>query len=118
MESESCRVCGGDGRITNSFGGGSKTCPSCHGTGRRSHEPLFRDVTRTKPSHHQPTNRIAREEKPTWPGTSAGVQLATLVKNSALAEDTKTRLVREIIEYETSHGSCTKTFERKIRKQL
>ena len=119
MESESCRVCGGDGRITNSFGGSSKTCPSCHGTGRRSNEPLFRDVTRTKPSHHRPTNGApVREEKPTWPSTAAGTQLATLVKASALAEDTKTRIVREIIEYEGTHGSCTKTFTRKVKKQL
>lgn len=118
MESETCRVCGGDGRITNSFGGSSKTCPACHGTGRRSNDPLWHDVTKTKASHHQPTNRIVREEKPTWPSTSAGVELATLVKASSLAEDTKTRLVREIIEYEASHGSCTKTFVRKVRKQL
>ena len=50
--------------------------------------------------------------------TASGAALATSVKNSGLAEDTKARLVREIIEYEASHGSCTKTFERKIRKQL
>jgi DnaJ-class molecular chaperone len=118
MESESCRICGGDGRITNSFGGSSKTCPGCHGTGRRSNEPLWHDVTKTKASHHQPTNRAVKEEKQTWPSTASGAQLATSVKNSGLAEDTKTRLVREIIEYEASHGSCTKTFERKIRKQL
>jgi hypothetical protein len=41
------------------------------------------------------------------------------VKASAtLSEDTKTRLIRDIIEHEGSHGTCTKTFSRKIRKQV
>lgn len=118
MELESCRVCGGDGRIANSFGGSSKTCPSCRGTGRRSNEPLFHDVTKTKASHHRPSNREVRVEKPTWPSSSSGVQLATEVRGSSLSEETKARLVRDIIEYESTHGSCTKTFMRKVKKEL
>jgi hypothetical protein len=118
MESESCRVCGGDGRIANSFGGSEKTCPSCRGSGRRSVEPLFRDVTKTKESHHLPTNRAARVEKPIWPSSPDGVLLATEVRGSRLPDDTKSRLIREIIEYEASHGHCTKTFLRKVKKEL
>ncbi len=118
MESETCRVCGGDGRITNSFGGSSTACPACRGSGRRNDEPLFRDVTRTKPSHYQTNNRTAREAKPTWPSSSTGTQLATLVKSSNHPEETKTRLIREIIEHEETHGTVTKTFMRKLQKQL
>ena len=117
MESETCRVCGGDGRITNSFGGSSTACPSCRGTGRRSNEPLFRDVTRTKPAP-QVTNRIVRDARPAWPISSTGIQLATLVKNSAHSEETKARHIREIIEHEETHGTVTKTFMRKLQKQL
>jgi hypothetical protein len=40
------------------------------------------------------------------------------VQASGCSDDTKARLVREIIEYEGSHGSCTKTFTRKVRKQI
>jgi len=115
---ESCRVCGGDGRIKNSFGGGEKTCPACHGTGRRVEEPLFRDVTKTKASHHAATTKAAAPAKATWPTTHDGTTLATEVKASGLSEEAKTRLVREIIEYEGSHGKCTQTFTKKVRKQL
>lgn len=115
---ESCRVCGGDGRIKNSFGGGEKTCPACHGTGRRVEEALFRDVTKTKPSHHGAPSKAAAPVKPTWPTTFDGTTLANEVKASGLSEDAKARLVREIIEYEGSHGKCTQTFSKKVRKQL
>lgn len=118
MESDSCRVCGGDGRIANSLGGSDKTCPSCRGSGRRSVEPLFRDVTKTKESHYRTSNMATRVEKPTWPSSSAGAALANEVRASGHSENTKAQLVREIIEYEESHGSCTKTFVRKIKKQL
>lgn len=118
MEMDSCRVCGGDGRITNSFGGGSKSCPSCHGSGRRSNEPLFRDVTKTKESHHKPTNRVARVEKQTTPSSAGGLALAEEIRRSTLPEEARSRLVREIIEHEETHGTCTKTFVRKVRKQL
>lgn len=113
---ETCGICGGDGRITNSFGN-ETTCPSCRGSGRRSDDGGLRDVTKTKPSHHRPTNRAAVAEKQTWPTTFEGGRLATEVRDSGLSEDTKGRLTREIIEYEQSHGKVTQTFTKKIRKQ-
>jgi hypothetical protein len=115
---ESCQVCGGDGRIANSFGGSSKTCPACHGNGRRVEEALFRDVTKTKPSHHAQPAKAAAPAKATWPSTFDGTTLATQVNESGLPPETKARLVREIIEYEGSHGKCTQTFAKKVRKQL
>jgi hypothetical protein len=115
---ESCRVCGGDGRIANSFGGGSKTCPACHGTGRRVEEALIRDVTKTKPSHYGTPAKAAAPAKATWPTTFDGTTLATEVNASGLSAEAKARLVREIIEYEGSHGKCTQTFTKKVRKQL
>ncbi len=46
-------------------------------------------------------------------------ELATEVQDCAsCSNETKARLVREIIEYEESHGQCTKTFVRKVRKQI
>lgn len=119
MALESCSVCGGDGRISNSFGGSSKTCPGCHGTGRRTTQAVgLHDVTKTKPSHYIQSNKAAPVVKPTWPTTSLGGDLAKEVQGSTLSNDTKARLIREIIEYEASHGSCTQTFTRKVRKQL
>jgi hypothetical protein len=116
---ESCGTCGGDRRINNSFGL-TTTCPTCHGTGRRVVTEGFRDVTKTKESHHRPTNRApVAAAKPQWPGTFEGERLANEVKAStSLSEDTKARLVREIIEHEATHGTCTKTFLKKIRKQF
>jgi hypothetical protein len=77
------------------------------------------DVTKTKPSHYKENTKAAAAPKPTWPTTAIGAQLATEVQSCAtLSNDTKTRLIREIIEYEGSHGSCTQTFLRKVRKQL
>ncbi len=118
MEVESCRICGGDGRVSNAFGGSSTTCPGCRGTGRRTEPEGFRDVTKTKPSHHRGAEKAVAAAKQTWPATPRGMQLAEAVKESALSEDNKTRLVREIIEYEDSHGTCTQTFTKKVRKQL
>jgi hypothetical protein len=117
--SESCGICGGDGRIGNSFGL-TTTCPNCHGSGRRPDDTgLFRDVTKTKASHHRGTNVAAAAQKATWPSTLAGAQLATEVRDSAsCASDTKARLTREIIDHEASHGQCTQTFLKKIRKQV
>ena len=115
---EPCGVCGGDGRIDNSFGSVAK-CPSCHGSGKRSQDTGFHDVTKTKPSHHQPTNRAGVVEKQTWPTTAMGAQLATEIRDSAsLTADIKARLTREIIEHEASHGLCTQTFLKKMRKQF
>jgi hypothetical protein len=119
MESESCGVCGGDGRIQNSFGL-TERCPACHGTGRRGHaEPLMRDVTKTKPSHFRQPNKAAVAEKKQWPETYEGGRLATEVRDCSTVEpDVKARLIRDIIEYEEGHGSCTQTFQKKIRKQI
>src|SRR5439155_7926630 len=120
--SESCGVCGGDGRIGNAFGD-TKTCPGCHGSGRRSEDNGFRDVTKTKPSHHKKTTpgagvKVTAPAGPSWPLTVEGGKLATDVKDSKVPEETKSKLIREIIAYEASHGSCTLTFSRKIRKQI
>ena len=120
MEGDVCSVCGGDGRIGNAFGGSTTTCPACHGTGRRAEGPLLRDVTKTKPSHYRQANQApAAEKKRDWPGTFEGGQLATEVRDSGnISAETKTRLIREIIDYEGSHGSCTQTFIKKVRKQM
>jgi hypothetical protein len=115
---ESCGICGGDGRIDNSFGNVAK-CPSCHGSGKRARDEGFHDVTKTKPSHHLPTNRAGVVEKQTWPSTAMGGQLATEIKDApGLSADTKARLTREIIEHEGTHGLCTQTFLKKVRKQF
>lgn len=104
--------------MSNSFGNTAR-CPSCHGTGRRAEDEGFRDVTKTKPSHHRASNVAVQVEKQTWPSTYEGGQLANEVKAcGSLSNDTKARLTREIMEYESSHGSCTKTFSKKIRRQL
>jgi hypothetical protein len=79
---------------------------------------LFHDVTKTKPSHHGPSSKAAAPVKATWPSTYEGTQLADEVKGSSLSEDVKSRLIREIIDYEGSHGKCTQTFTKKIRKQV
>jgi len=119
MSAETCGICGGDGRIGNSFGL-TTTCPGCHGSGKRSSEPTgMRDVTKTKASHHRPTNKAATVEKQVWPATFEGGQLATQVRDSpSCSNESKGRLIREIIEHEGSHGACTQTFIKKIRKQI
>jgi len=117
-DADTCRVCGGDGRIDNAFGQVAK-CPSCHGNGRRSEDTGFHDVTKTKPSHHQRSNKAAVVEKQTWPGTADGAKLATEIRDtSGLSEDTKAKLTREIIDHESTHGLCTQTFMKKVRKQF
>src|SRR5438132_4500695 len=110
MEGELCRLCGGDGRIGNALGRSTATCPSCHGSGRRADtSSRFHDVTKTKPSHHQ--QPAAAPSGPRVPVTPEGTQLAAEVSASAiLAEDAKTRLIAEIINHESTHGRCTKTF--------
>jgi hypothetical protein len=122
MSMEPCIICGGDGRISNSFGGSSATCPSCHGSGKRSETRGFYDVTKTKPEHHRPagaTITAGGRVKVDWPVTAEGAALANEVKNHThLAAEQKAKLTRQIIDYEASHGSCTKTFSRLIRKEL
>ena len=117
MEGETCRLCGGDGRIGNALGHSTATCPGCHGSGRRADtSSRFRDVTKTKPSHYRA--EVAAPAGPKGPATSEGVQLAAEVNASVvLAADAKTRLLAEIVNHESTHGRCTKTFIKKIRKQ-
>jgi hypothetical protein len=118
MEIEPCLMCGGDGRVSNAFGGSSTSCPGCHGTGRRQVDTLFRDVTKTKPSHYVQANKAAAAAKSSVPTTATGMQLQSEIQSSTLPEDVKGKLIREIAEYEVSHGKCTQTFCKKIRKQL
>ena len=111
-------MCGGDGRVGNAFGGSTARCPSCHGTGRRAEAAFgFHDVTKTKPSHYKPAVTIP--VGPKEPTTAQGAQLAAEVRASAfLAADAKARIVAEIMAHEASHGLCTKTFLKKVRKQI
>jgi hypothetical protein len=117
MEGELCRLCGGDGRIGNALGRSTATCPSCHGSGRRAETSTgFHDVTKTKPSHHRPP--VAIPTGPKGPATPEGSQLALEVSASeVLSGDAKTRLLAEIINHESTHGRCTRTFIKKVRKQ-
>lgn len=115
---QSCGTCGGDGRLTNSFGNTAR-CPSCHGTGRRMEDTGFHDVTKTKTSHLRGTNKAPVAAKQTWPTTFEGEKLATDIRdNPRLSADTKAKLTREIIDHESTHGTCTQTFLKKMRKQV
>ncbi|HEY1954564.1 MAG TPA: molecular chaperone DnaJ [Polyangiaceae bacterium] len=119
QQGEVCRVCGGDGRIANAFGS-TTTCPSCHGGGRRVETSGFHDVTKTKPSHHKPQAKsgAASKEEP-WPTSLSGQLLANEVKASiTCTPEVKARIIREIIDHESTHGDCTQTFTKKIRKQV
>jgi DnaJ-class molecular chaperone len=117
MQAEECRMCGGDGRVGNAFGGSTARCPSCHGTGRRAEATFgFHDVTKTKPSHYKAPAQVATGPK--VPVTAQGAQLATEVNATLLSAEAKTRLIAEIVNHESSHGLCTKTFLKKMRKQL
>jgi hypothetical protein len=115
---EPCGICGGDRRIGNSFGL-TTTCPSCHGSGRRLESAGFHDVTKTKASHHRQSNKVEVIAKAQWPTTHEGGRLATEVRDSARCTSAeKAKLIREIIDYEVSHGQCTQTFLKKVRKQV
>jgi hypothetical protein len=117
MSLDSCGVCGGDGRLSNSFGNTAR-CPACHGTGRRSEDTGFHDVTKTK-AQHQRSNGSAKAETQSRPSTFEGVKLADEIKACTfISSDIQARLTREIIEYEGTHGRCTDTFTKKIRRQL
>jgi hypothetical protein len=116
LSQESCGICGGDGRIGNSFGL-TTSCPSCHGTGRRVAPTGLRDVTKTKPSHFLPTNKTAAAPKATWPNTFEGGELAKAVTESkSCTAEVKSRLIREIMDHEDTHGRCTQTFIKKTRR--
>ncbi len=120
MDSETCPVCGGDRRISNAFGGSSATCPACHGSGRRTASEGFHDVTKTKPSHYRTaTEPKVAKKRPDWPESFAFIQLAKEVRASeSCEEETKDKLIREIVDYERTHAQMTKTFSRIVRKQL
>jgi len=119
MESETCRLCGGDGRIGNALGRSTATCPGCHGSGRRADtSSRFHDVTKTKPSHYKPVAAEQPKGGPRVPATPEGAQLAREVAESTvLPDDAKQRLLAEILNHESTHGRCTHTFMKKIRKQ-
>ncbi len=78
----------------------------------------MRDVTKTKASHYKPTNKAIVVAAPQVPVTAEGTRLAADVRASGHTADAQARFIREIIEYEGSHGTCTQTFQRKIRKLL
>lgn len=119
MAGENCGICGGDGRIANSFSGSTASCPGCHGTGRRSEDTGLRDVTKTKPSHFRPQKKPGVVEKTAGPATFEGRELAKEVSESSIiSSGTKAKLTIEIIEHEATHGKCTQTFVKKVRKQL
>ena len=118
MDGELCRLCGGDGRIGNALGRSTATCPGCHGSGRRADTSSgFHDVTKTKPSHYaRPAD--AGPKGPKAPVTFEGIELAKEVNASTvLTADAKTRLIAEIMNHEETHGRCTHTFIKKVRKQ-
>ncbi len=114
-----CGICGGDGRIANAFGSHT-TCPGCHGSGRKQDTEGFRDVTKTKPSHHKPvmTKAQVAAAGPRGPTTPAGLLLANEIEKSLKSPEVKARLIRETVEHEDTHGTCTQTFAKKLRKQL
>jgi DnaJ-class molecular chaperone len=117
---EECRMCGGDGRIGNSLGRTTASCPSCHGSGRKADtSTMFRDVTKTKPSHHERHHVEQPAKGPKIPVTAEGTELAREVNASTvIAADAKARLVAEIVNHESTHGRCTETFLKKVRKQV
>lgn len=79
----------------------------------------MRDVTKTKPSHHRAPNAAqGGANQPLVATTPEGMQLVADLQASALSKDTVTKLTREVVEYEASHGRCTQTFIKKMRKRL
>ncbi len=121
--SESCVMCGGDGRIGNAFGS-TKTCPGCGGSGRRHEDYGQRDVTKTKSAvgrgpGAKVVEKAAEPAKRTTPSTLEGAKLAAELKATTfLSEETKQRLYAEILAHEASHGTLTRTFAKKLRKQM
>ena len=79
----------------------------------------FHDVTKTKASHHRQTNKAEVVEKAQWPVTFEGAQLATEIRDSPTCQSAvKAKLIREIMDHEGTHGQCTQTFLKKMRKQI
>jgi len=119
MDGEVCGICGGDGRIGSALGGSMTTFPGWPGNGRKmGTSSLFRDVTKTKPSHHRrASSGGAKAER--VPTSFEGVQLAKAIRECGLAAEAKARLILEIIDSETTHGRRrTKTFLKKVRTQI
>ena len=79
----------------------------------------FHDVTKTKASHYRQSNKAEVVEKAQWPVTFEGVQLATEIRDSPTCQSAlKAKLIREIMDHEGTHGQCTQTFLKKVRKQI
>ncbi len=79
----------------------------------------FHDVTKTKASHHRPSNMAAVVVKAQWPVTPVGIQLATEVRDQGSGtSEAKAKLIHEIMDHEDRHGLCTQTFVKKVRKQI
>lgn len=77
----------------------------------------FRDVTKTKPSHFRGANKAAAEAaKPTWPSSFGGDALAKEIQASGVSNDTKAKLIRDIMDHESTHAEITQTFIKKTRK--
>jgi hypothetical protein len=112
-----CGICGGDGRIANAFGSHT-TCPGCHGSGHHQEATGFRDVTKTKPSHFKTERDKAAATGPRAPTTPSGTLLANEINASLCSPEVKARLIRETVDHEDTHGLCTQTFVKKMRKQL
>lgn len=76
-------------------------------------------MTKTKASHHRPTNKVAVVAKAQWPVTPIGIQLATEVRDHASSTSAaKAKLIQDIMDHEDRHGLCTQTFIKKVRKQI
>ena len=76
----------------------------------------FRDVTKTKPSHFRGANKAAEATKPTWPSSFGGDALAKEIQASGLSNETKAKLVRDVMDHESTHTEITQTFIKKVRK--
>jgi len=113
---ETCGVCGGDGRIITAHQ--STSCPACRGSGYKSENVGFHDVTKTKPSHHEKRGPGGKVAKKTAPTTPAGRELAEAVKAAGLSDEVTARLTHSIMDYEDRKGSITKTFSRLIMKEV
>lgn len=79
----------------------------------------MRDVTKTKPSHYAPQRAAASAPVIDVPTTAEGMKLAKEVgEASNLSTEAKAKLIRSIVDYEATHGQCSLTFSRKLRKAI
>lgn len=114
---QTCGICGGDGRIGNTFGA-SKTCPSCLGSGRRAEDRGFHDVTKTKTAPARgPQGGRGKDGQVVLSQTAAA--LAREVRDcTTITDAVKKSLFNDIVQYEAAHGALTDTFLKKIRKRM